>query len=59
MKKGFWKVVQSMEIEESVTRKSAWKTKKQMDLKYTESEIEEMIENGSVQALVSSAPLSV
>ncbi|CAK0813233.1 unnamed protein product, partial [Prorocentrum cordatum] len=47
MKKGLWKVVLSVETGESATRKSVWKTKKQMDLKYTGSEIEEMIENGS------------
>eukprot|EP00959_Pyramimonas_sp_CCMP1952_P220628 4612797-Pyramimonas_sp.AAC.1 len=49
MKKGFWEVAQTMEFSEGIQRTSKWKTQKQMEEKYTPSEIEEMIDSKSIQ----------
>ncbi|CAK0898687.1 unnamed protein product, partial [Prorocentrum cordatum] len=49
MKSGFWKVCISLGMSEDLSRKSQWKTWKQMMEKYTESEVEEMVEHGSIK----------
>ena len=50
MDKMFWDVVQSIDYKESVGSKSTWISQKQLYDKYGESEAEEMLDQGVVQA---------
>ena len=51
MAKGFWKITYTFGFSEEMSRKSPWTTKKQILEKYTQDEVDQMVDNKTMQVL--------